>query len=177
MSKKLSIKKVDRKVPTHNYFIVMIVAVLTIVVMLYIRSFYLSYQVNKINDSVFFDKSINQVNTEDLSFTLSETTDAILYVSYTGSEEIYDMEKKLYKQMKKDNLIDKVIYWNITDIRSSNEYIRILKEKFPSISSEISSAPLLIYIYNGEPVEAMSSELKVIDYKVFDKMVDKYEIE
>ena len=93
MSKKLSIKKVDRKVPTHNYFIVMIVAVLTIVVMLYIRSFYLSYQVNKINDSVFFDKSINQVNTEDLSFTLSETTDAILYVSYTGSEAIYNMEK------------------------------------------------------------------------------------
>ena len=53
----------------------------------------------------------------------------------------------------------------------------MLKEHFPEVKDEITTSPLLIYIKDGKAVEAISSELKTIDYIAFDKLVEKYEIE
>lgn len=169
-------KMVARNIPAKNYYVVMLVSVLLIILTIYVRNMYLSYRITKINDSVFADKSINQINTEDFNFTLSETSEAILYVSYTGSKDVYSMEKKLYRELKKKNLIEKVIYWNVTDM-DQNDYLSILKSNFPDIKGQINAAPMLIYIKDGQGVEAMSSELKMIDSKVLDNLISKYEIE
>lgn len=169
-------KMIAKRIPAKNYYVVILVSVLLIVLTIYVRNMYLNYKTTKINDSVFADKTINQINTEDFNFTMSETSEAILYVSYTGSKDVYSMEKKLYREMKKKNLIEKVIYWNVTDT-NQKEYLSILKENFPNIKDQITSAPMLIYIKDGEALEAMSSELKMIDYKVLDNLITKYEIE
>lgn len=169
-------KMVARNIPTKNYYMVLLVSVLLIILTIYVRNLYLSYRITRINDSVFADKSINQINTEDFNFTLSETSEAILYVSYTGSKEVYSMEKKLYRELKKKDLIEKVIYWNVTDV-DQNDYLSILRSSFPDIKSQINAAPMLIYIKDGQGVEAMSSELKMIDSKVLDNLINKYEIE
>lgn len=166
-----------KKISSKNYVIVLIVSVLVIALTLYIRSFYLSYELYKTNNSVFIDKSVNQMNTEDFDFALTEVSEAILYVSYTGSSELYDIEKRLYREMEKKDLISKVIYWNITEFKGNDEYLKMLKEHFPEVKDEITTSPLLIYIKDGKAVEAISSELKTIDYIAFDKLVDKYEIE
>ena len=166
-----------KKISSKNYVIVLIVSVLVIALTLYVRSFYLSYELYKTNNSVFIDKSVNQMNTEDFDFALTEVSEAILYVSYTGSSELYDIEKRLYREMEKKDLISKVIYWNVTDFKGNDEYLKMLKEHFPEVKDEITTSPLLIYIKDGKAVEAISSELKPIDYIAFDKLVEKYEIE
>ena len=117
------------------------------------------------------------MNTEDFDFALTEVSEAILYVSYTGSSELYDIEKRLYREMEKKDLISKVIYWNVTDFKGNDEYLKMLKEHFPEVKDEITTSPLLIYIKDGKAVEAISSELKTIDYIAFYKLVEKYEIE
>lgn len=170
-------KKSNKNVSSRNYFIVMVVSVLIIVVVLYARTFYLNYKNNKVNVSVFNDQKINQINSDDFDFALSETSsEIILYVSYTGSSEIRNMESKLYKEIEKKNLTDKIIYWDVTNSKNS-EYIETLRKRFPEIKDQINSAPLFIYIKDGKGVEAMSSELKNVDYKVFNKLVSKYNIE
>ena len=166
-----------KKISSKNYVIVLIVSVLVIALTLYVRSFYLSYEIYKTNNSVFIDKSVNQMTTEDFDFALTEVSEAILYVSYTGSSELYDIEKRLYREMEKKDLISKVIYWNVTDFKGNDEYLKMLKEHFPEVKDEITTSPLLIYIKDGKAVEAISSELKTIDYIAFDKLVEKYEIE
>ncbi len=170
-------KKSNKNVSSRNYFIVMVVSVLIIVVVLYARTFYLNYKNNKVNVSVFNDQKINQINSDDFDFALSEiSSEIILYVSYTGSSEIRNMESKLYKEIEKKNLTDKIIYWDVTNSKNS-EYIETLRKRFPEIKDQINSAPLFIYIKDGKGVEAMSSELKNVDYKVFNKLVSKYNIE
>ena len=170
-------KKSNKNVSSRNYFIVMVVSVLIIVVVLYARTFYLNYKNNKVNVSVFNDQKINQINSDDFDFALSEiSSEIILYVSYTGSSEIRNMESKLYKEIEKKNLTDKIIYWNVTNSKNS-EYIETLRKRFPEIKDQINSVPLFIYIKDGKGVEAMSSELKNVDYKVFNKLVSKYNIE
>lgn len=170
-------KKSNKNVSSRNYFIVMVVSVLIIVVVLYARTFYLNYKNNKVNVSVFNDQKINQINSDDFDFALSEiSSEIILYVSYTGSSGIRNMESKLYKEIEKKNLTDKIIYWDVTNSKNS-EYIETLRKRFPEIKDQINSAPLFIYIKDGKGVEAMSSELKNVDYKVFNKLVSKYNIE
>lgn len=165
------------KVPAKNYIIVAIVSLLIIILTLYIRLFYLNYRENIRNTSVFQDKTIKQVSVDDIDFVLKEMSDAILYVSYTGNDEIYNNEKKLLKEIKRKNLVDKIVYWNVTDLLDNDEYIQILKEKYPSIQDQITVAPMFIYVKGAEALEAMSSELKNIDVNVFNKLVDVYNIE
>lgn len=167
----------DKKIPTRNYFIVLVVSILVIIVSLYLRTFYLTYKNNKINTSVFQDQKIKQINTKDAAFALKETGDVLLYVSYTGNDEIYNNEKKMYSVLEKKELLDDFIYWNVIDYGDKKDYILTLKKKFPTIKDQITNAPLLIYIKDGEAQEAMSSELKYIDYKILNKMIEKYGIE
>ncbi len=162
-----------REIPIKNYFVVLAVSIVVIILTLYARAFYLNYQESKMNTSYFLDKKVNQITTKDLDYTLTEYRDAILYVGYTGSNSIYKMEKKIYKELEKNNLIDIVIYYNITDIMDS--YMSILKNKFPN--ANIKEAPLIIIIKEGKAVEVLNSELENIDYKELRKMIKTNEIE
>lgn len=175
LKKKLNL--FDKKIQTRDYFIVLIVSVLVIIVSLYLRTFYLTYRNNKLNVSVFSDQKIKQINTNDVDFALTETGDVLLYVSYTGNQEIYNNEKKMFSILEKDDLLDSIIYWDVSDYGDTTDYLVTLKNQFPNIKDQITNAPLLIYIKDGEAVEAMSSELKIIDYKVLNKMIEKYGIE
>lgn len=168
-------EKNRKNIPSRNYFIVIVVSVLVMVIVLYTRSFYLNYKASKLNESVFSNQKINQINDDDFNYALSETSsEMILYVSYTGSSEINSIENKLFREIEKKGLTDKIIYWNVTD---NKNYIETLRSRFPEIKDQINNAPLFIYIKDGKGIEAMSSELKNVDYKVFNKLVSKYNIE
>lgn len=166
-----------KEVPRKNYFIVIAVTILVVLLMIFVRSFYLSYKSSKLSNSIFSNKIVNQIQMDDFDFAVAEISDAILYVSYTGSNEIYSMEKRLYKEIENNNLTDKIIYLDVTKYNKNNKYIKTLRDKFPNIDNEINSAPLFIYIKDGQAVEAMSSEFRMVDYKTLNKLVDKYEIE
>ena len=101
---KKEIKKEERKIPKKNYYIVLIVSILVVILTFYVRNYYLTYQSGKTNDSIFYDKSINQINTDDMDFALAESNEIILYISYTGDKSIKSMEKKLYREIEKKNL-------------------------------------------------------------------------
>lgn len=168
-------KKKD--IPRKNYYIVITVTILVVLLMIFVRSFYLSYKSSKLSNSIFSNKIVNQIHMDDFDFAIAEISDAILYVSYTGSNEIYTMEKRLFKEIENNNLTDKIIYLDVTKYNKNNKYIKTLRDKFPNIDNEINSAPLFIYIKDGQAVEAMSSEFRMVDYKILNKLVDKYEIE
>lgn len=168
-------KKKD--IPRKNYYIVIAVTILVVLLMIFVRSFYLSYKSSKLSNSIFSNKIVNQIHMDDFDFAIAEISDAILYVSYTGSNEIYTMEKRLFKEIENNNLTDKIIYLDVTKYNKNNKYIKTLRDKFPNIDNEINSAPLFIYIKDGQAVEAMSSEFRMVDYKILNKLVDKYEIE
>ena len=175
--KKETIKNEEKNIPIKNYFVVLFVSILTIIITLYVRAFYLNYQESKTNFSYFISKKVNQITTDDMEFSLSEYRDAIVYVSYTGSKSIYSMEKKIYKELEKNNLLDIVVYWNVTDLMSNNSYINILKKKFNNVSLDIKEAPLIIIIKDGNAVKVLNSELEKIDYKELRKIIKENEIE
>jgi replicative DNA helicase len=165
-----------KRKPAKNYYTVLIVSVLVVVFTLVFRSIYLKY-VESLNVSLFQDKSVNQINTEDFDFALTEVSEAILYVSYSGNKEITSIDRKVYKLLERKNLIDKVIYWDITDLYNSGSYLSTLRNKFPEVSDNISIAPLIIYIKDGKAVDVISSEFSLIDTDMVKDMIDEQGIE
>ena len=162
--------------PTKNYYIVLVVSIVVIVVTLLARRIYLNY-VQSLNVSLFQDKSINQINTDDFDFALTEVSEAILYVSYSDDKEITNIDRKIFKLLERKSLIDKVIYWDITDLYRDGNYMSQLRDKFPEVSANISIAPLVIYIKDGKAVEVLSSEYSLLSTDMLKDMIDKYGIE
>ena len=166
----------SKKTPERNYYVVLIVSVLVVVLTLTFRNIYLSYLNHYVNISHFSDKSINQINTDDFDFTLSEVNEGILYVSYTD-DDLKNIDRKLYKLFKKKSLIDKIIYWNVDDLQKDSKYLSMLRNRFPEISDNISLAPLVIYIKDGKAVKVICSEYELINYDMVEDMIEEYGIE
>ena len=164
-----------KEIPSKNYYVVLLVSVLIIVLTLYMRSFYLNYKSSKLN-SVFYDKAINQIHESDFVFALSEVGEAILYVGVTDSSKVKRMEKNLYKVIEEKNIIDKILYFDVTNIKEE-KYISLIKNKFSLISSEIGKAPMLIYVKDGEGIEAINSNNGLIDENMLNGLLLKYGIE
>lgn len=167
----------EKKIPAKNYLIVLVVSIIIIIIILLGRIYYNNYKEVKLNISVLSTNGVKEININDLDYALDETTEVLLYVGYTGSSKVNSMEKKLYKELERKNLLEKFMYLDVSDYMKSNNYLAILKSKFPLIENEITQAPMIIYVKDGIPVEAMSSELKMIDYTVLNNMIEKYEIE
>ena len=167
----------NRDVPKKNYFVVIVVSILVIVLTLYVRSFYLNYVASNSDSSIFASKSINQINIDDIDYAVNETTDSIMFVSYNGDSKITNMERRLYREIEKKNINDRIIYLNVTEYLENDKYLEILRNKFPSLAVDINKAPLFIYIKDGESKEIIDSSKELVTYKTLDTLLLKYGIE
>ena len=86
------------------------------------------------------------------------------------------MENRLFKVMENKNLVDKVIYWNVSDLKNK-EYIGMLRNKYPNVALDINEAPLLIYIRNGEAIVSKDSSRGMINHRTLEEIISKYGIE
>jgi len=168
--------KKEKITPKKNYIIVLMVSILVILLSLYVRIIYLNNRGN-VDKSIFESENslVSTINIDDIDFVTSESNDIVIYVGYNGVPEIKSMERRLYREIVKNEYTDKVLYLNVTDLKDNNKYISKLKEKFPNIKGDISDAPMMVYIKNGEAIEAVNSEFKMIDYTVLEKLFNKYE--
>ena len=167
----------EKKTPKKNYIIVLVVSILVIAFSLYARMIYLNNRDNIVNKSIFENENsvIGSINIDDLDFVVAESNDLVIFVSYNGDQQIRNMERRLYREIVRNDLVDKVLYLNVSDYKEKKEYINKLKKAFPDIKWEISDAPIMIYIKDGAAIEAVNSEFKMIDYSVLEKLFEKYE--
>lgn len=173
---KIELQKNDKKITSRNYFIVLMVAVLTITIVLYARKFINDYNENINNISILEDNT-QSINISDLNYIIPETKEAIIYVSYKGNKEINSMEKKLYNKIKNTEIKEKIMYLDVSNYIEDSRYISVLRDKFKNIENEINTAPIFIYIKDGKAIEAASSELKIVDYNVLKELEQKYKEE
>ena len=166
----------SKKTPEKNYYVVMIVSIIVVVLTITCRNLYLDYLEKYVNISHFSDKSIKQINTDDFDFALSEVSEGLLYVSYTD-EDLKSIDRKIYRLLKKKSLLDKVFYWNVDELQKDSKYLSMLRSKFPEISGEISLAPLMIYIKDGKAVDVICSEYELINANLVSDMIEEYGIE
>lgn len=100
--------------PLKNYIGLGVLFLLVIVLLFYLKSWSDTYKKEKYSKSYLTDK-VEEVKLSELEVSTKEMNDVLLLVTTTGSKKVYKQEEKIYEYMKKQNLISKFIYLDITN--------------------------------------------------------------
>ena len=155
--------------PLKNYIGLGVLFVLVIVILFYLKSWSDTYKKEKYSKSYLTDKE--EVKLSELEVSTKEMNDVLLLVTTTGSKKVYKQEEKIYEYMKKQNLISKFIYLDITN---EKDYTSKLNNIYGNI--EISEVPLLIYIKNGNAIKVINSDSGEIKVELITQIINEYEL-
>lgn len=171
------VKKNERYVPMKNYVIAVVVVIGIILITWYGFAWYKVIKENKVSTSYLISEKVisNEINgLEEISDVFSEVPNSYyVYISYTGSEEIFAMEKELSSLIKDYNLNDKFYYFNVTSLKDNDNYLDSINEAFNLEDNKITSIPTIIYFNEGKAVNIIKKENNVLmNAGDFQKMLD-----
>ena len=159
----------------NNYIKLGIILGITIILGILFLNLYRSYEENKSNTS-YIGKYVSSVKTKDLSNIMVELTgDNFLYLSYTGNKYIYELENKMYKIVKKNELEDHFIYVDCTDDLNEFKGVSNLKN-YLMISNRELVLPAIVYFKDNNPVDFVDSKDGLFDIGELSKLLDEYEL-
>ena len=128
-----------REVPKKNYLYLFLILLGSILLLIYLYTWYETYDENKLNTTIM-DKYLTVINYNELDNYIIENKDAVIYVSILGNEDINKFEKKFKNLISENNLKNDILYLNI-----SNENIDVATKKL-NIDKNF---PYLVVYTNG----------------------------
>lgn len=134
----------EKKIPIKNYFIVVLLIILTVSLTFYLM---ITYN-NKDSKSLSF---VSQVKENELDSYITERQEVIIYMSSSNNKYIKEFENELKKYTEDKNLKDLYVYLDLNDVSSNfyNEfYVKYLKESYTG-TFEIKE-PTIVIIRNGK---------------------------
>lgn len=179
----MSIKTKERKIPTKNYLIALFVMLGIVFITFYIFQWYEVYNNEKITKSYLVSSNLisNEITSlDELQDVLSEApSEYFLYISYTNDENIYNMETKLKKVIKKYQLEDKFYYFNVTELKNNDAYIDEINSMLDLTNEKITNIPTILYykdhkLVNGGIIKKDNNSL--MQAEDFEQMLDKLEV-
>ena len=135
-------------IPSRNYLILIGVIILVISACFAFYNLYNIYKDNKSKTSPLANK---EVLYEDLKETTKELdADTFLVISFTSDEQIHNNENEIKKYLKNNNLIDNVMYLNVSELMTEQNFLRDLNATLNLAENlEIKKFPALVYYKEG----------------------------
>ena len=93
---------------------------------------------------------MNDIN--EISSVLSETPNYyFLYISYTGDEDVYNLEEELKPLIDEYQLQNNFYFLNVTDFKDTNtDYKEDIAEALEIDADIITDVPIILYFKDGE---------------------------
>lgn len=139
----------EKKIPVKNYIILFIIAVATIVFVIYGVNFYKnkkSYE-NSLNVRMDF---LLQLKENEVKNYITDNHDAIIYISDSSNDEYRDYEKELKKLLINKDLNKEVVYLDVSKV-SGDFYNTVKKTYFDTnIKQEADNVPNVWIINEGK---------------------------
>jgi hypothetical protein len=172
-----NVKKNERYIPLKNYVLAAVVVVVMILLTLYGFAWYNVLRENRVSTSYLVKEKIisNEIQSlEEVSDVFSEAPNSyFIYISYTGSEEIYNMEKDLKKVINDYSLNDSVYFLNVTSIKDEKNYIEKINKTLNLEDQKVSSIPTIIYYNEGKAVDIIErKDNNMMNVGDFQKLLD-----
>ena len=149
-----------REVPLKNYVYLFLILLGSFLLLIYINTWYETYNENKLNTSIM-NEYLTVINYNELDNYIIENKNAIIYVSILGDEDINRFEKKFKNDILENNLKNSILYLDLT------------KENRTATTKELEieqDFPYLVVYTNGQItdtyniVETNYSSKKIIKY-------------
>lgn len=167
---KIKMVKRMKEKPLKNYIVLGLLFITVIALLIYIKSWADTYKSEKYSKSYLTDK-VEEVKLSELEVSTKEMNDVLLLVTTTGDKKNYKQEERIYNYMKKENLINKFIY---LDISNEKNYTSELSKIYSNIL--VGDVPLLIYIKNGNAIKVINSDNGEIDLDLIGEIINEYEL-
>lgn len=164
-----------RVIPRKNYLILLGVIVLVFTACLASYNLYNIYQENKIKNSPL---SQTEILYEDLkNATVEINADTFLVISYVEDEQVYKNEIEIKNMLKKQDLLDNVMYLNVTEYMLEEGFIQELNTVLKLKDNlTIETLPAIVYYKDGEAVKTIDSKDGLLNVGNFQQLIDMYEL-
>lgn len=177
-----NIKKNERYIPIKNYVLAAVIVVVIVLLTWYGFSWYNVIQENKVSKSYLVKEKVisNEIKSlKEVNDIFSEAPSSYyIYISYTGSEEVYNMEKDLKKIISEYNLNNSIYYLNVTSIKDEDDYINQINKALSLAEVKVTNVPTIIYYKEGKAVDIISREDdNIMNVGDFQKLLDVNNIE
>jgi len=106
--------EVLREVPKKNYIYLFLILLGSILFLIYLYTWYETYNENKLNTSIM-NNYLTVINYNELDNYIIENKDAVIYVSILGNEDINNFEKKFKNLVAENNLKNNILYLDISN--------------------------------------------------------------
>lgn len=172
-----SVKKNERFIPIKNYVLAVVIVVVMILLTLYGFEWYKVLKENKVSTSYLVKEKIisNEIKgLNEVNDVFSEAPDNYyLYISYTGSEEIYNMEKDLKKVINDYSLNDSMYFLNVSNIKDEEDYIDQINKALNLENKKVKKVPTIIYYNDGKVVDIIERlDDNIMNVGDFEKLLE-----
>ena len=158
-----------------NYVTLAIIYVLVIGTVLYIASWYNTYQNYKTTIPVLRN-TVSEINTAELDHFVLENPDGVIYMCVASDTTCRNFDTHLKKELLKNGLQDSVTYIDLQDVINKESYITTVFANY-GMSFNINNTPLFLAFEDGKIVsylgEGKTTKLTVEDAI---KFIKKYRV-
>lgn len=164
----------ERVVPKKNYYILLLIIIAVVIL-----TFSLVSIVNAINSkkitSGYINKYVSELQYDELeNYLIEPASNTFIYITYTGDEEVYNLETKLKKIINNYELQSNFIYVDATEEMVKENFYNNLNSK---IGAEmVEKLPIILYYKDGTLIDSVKSSESIFTDADFQKLLDNYEI-
>lgn len=167
-----------RDIPFKNYIVLGVIIIITLLISLYIFSWYRQYNDNKISKPIITE-TLREVEYDNLPNVLQERDVLVMYMCTTNEDVCRKFEKKFSEYIKDNNLTDEIIYLNLGYASDENGLLDkvYLNYKSDDLVKKVYTYPTLLIFNQGKIVDVLSSSSKnKVDIKQVDEFLEGYEL-
>lgn len=165
-----------KKIPLKNYFILILVILLTILAVFYMRDWYNTSKEFYAQNSVM-TKVVREIKNDEISNYILENQKFILYVSSGRNTNIKSFEDEFKNLIQKMDLGENVLYMNLDEVdvsdfyNSLNSYASSTKVKNQIVSSDAS-----MYVFTDGKLTMLLNNVNNYSMKRLESIIDRWEI-
>ena len=139
-----------------NYVTLTIIYVLVIALVLYVASWYQTYNDYKSTIPVLRNTH-PPLNTTELDHYILENSDVVVYMCIANDKECRNLDTSLKKELLKNGLQTNITYIDLQEVTSKKDYIDSIFHTYNNTSTNISGVPLLLAFKDGKIVSYLES--------------------
>ncbi len=178
------VKKNERYIPIKNYVIAIVLILVAIFLTWYGFEWNRVRQENKVSVSYLVKNNVISKEITSLDEISSITQEAperyLIYISYTGSEEIYNLEKEIAPIIKDYQLNDYIYYIDVTKMKEEDGYVDKINKELGLEETKITNVPTIVYFVDGKVPKSgiiTTADGKLMTKSDFQKFLDINKIE
>ena len=139
----------ERKIKFKNYIYLFLVLTVSIGVMVGFYMWHLSYKENVLKTPIM-DEYLYSINYNELDNYVTDNGYALIYVSVLEDEGIRNFEEKFKKYIMKNELSNKMLYLDLTEVSKDNNLYSELINKYRVKKKSIGDVPCLLLFKEGK---------------------------